>query len=61
MAALSALGVLVAGGRLRELVISRVDGLPIADSPWRALLLDAGFVLGYRGLRLRALVAGSGG
>ena len=61
VAALSALGVLVAGGRLRELVISRVDGLPIADSPWRALLLDAGFVLGYRGLRLRALVAGSGG
>jgi ATP-dependent Lhr-like helicase len=51
--ALRALGALVADGRLRELVISRVDGLPMSQSPWRRALLDAGFVAGYRGLTLR--------
>jgi hypothetical protein len=35
-------------------VIARVDGLPVAESPHRAALLDAGFVAGYRGLVLRA-------
>jgi hypothetical protein len=43
----------VADGRARELVVRKVDGLPIAESPWRPALLDAGFVAGYRGLTLR--------
>ncbi len=30
-----------------------IDGLPVAESPIRAALLDAGFVAGYRGLTLR--------
>jgi ATP-dependent Lhr-like helicase len=37
----------------RELVITRVDGLPVAESPARDILLTAGFVPGYRGLVLR--------
>ena len=48
-----ALGSLVTSGRVRELVIRKVDGSPIADSPWRAVLLAAGFTAGYRGLTLR--------
>ena len=54
--ALRALGALVADGRARELVIAKVDGLPIATSPWRERLLEAGFVPGYRGLALRSSV-----
>jgi ATP-dependent Lhr-like helicase len=53
-AALRALAVLVADGRFRELVITRIDGLPIAESPFRPVLLEHGFVPGYRGLTLRA-------
>jgi ATP-dependent Lhr-like helicase len=53
-AALRALAVLVADGRFRELVVTRIDGLPVAESPFRVVLLDAGFVPGYRGLTLRA-------
>ena len=45
---------LVTDGRTRELVIRKVDGEDIAVSPFRPLLLDAGFVAGYRGLALRA-------
>ena len=52
--ALRALGALVADGRFRELLVARVDGLPVAESPWRPALLEAGFVPGYRGLALRA-------
>ncbi|MGH2474807.1 MAG: Lhr family helicase, partial [Candidatus Limnocylindrales bacterium] len=52
-AALRGLGALTAGGRVRELVIRKVDGLPIAESPWRVPLLEAGFMTGYRGLTLR--------
>ena len=37
---------LVADGRTRELVIRKVDGEDIAASPFRPLLLDAGFVAG---------------
>jgi ATP-dependent Lhr-like helicase len=48
---------LVADGRFRELVVTKVDGLPVAESPFRASLLDAGFVPGYRGLTLRASAA----
>jgi ATP-dependent Lhr-like helicase len=51
--ALGALRSLLADGRFRELVIGRIDGSPIADSPRRATLLDAGFAPGYRGLVLR--------
>ncbi|MGZ8502143.1 MAG: Lhr family helicase, partial [Candidatus Limnocylindrales bacterium] len=52
--ALRALGALVADGRMRELLVARVDGQPVAESPSRPLLLEAGFVPGYRGLALRA-------
>ncbi len=51
--ALRALRALVADGRQRELLVARVDGQPIAESPWRPALLEAGFVPGYRGLSLR--------
>jgi len=53
-AALRAVGLLVADGRFRELVVTKIDGLPVAESPFRAALLEAGFVPGYRGLTLRA-------
>ncbi|MFI5226279.1 MAG: DEAD/DEAH box helicase, partial [Candidatus Limnocylindrales bacterium] len=54
-AALRSLGTLLGGGRLRELVISKVDGEPIGRSPWRERLLAAGFTPGYRGLVLRGV------
>jgi ATP-dependent Lhr-like helicase len=49
-----ALGTLVADGRARELVIRKVDGEDVAVSSFRSVLLDAGFVAGYRGLALRS-------
>jgi ATP-dependent Lhr-like helicase len=49
-----ALGGLIGDGRLRELVITRVDGGPVAASPFRERLIAAGFLPGYRGLVLRA-------
>jgi len=52
-AAIGALRSLLAEGRLRELVISRVDGEPVGRSPWYDTLLKAGFVQGYRGLVMR--------
>ena len=52
-AALPALGALVADGRVRELVLAKADGEPIAAWPRRAALLAAGFVPGYRGFVLR--------
>jgi ATP-dependent Lhr-like helicase len=52
--ALVALRMLVVDGRLRELVVSRVDGEPLGPaSPWRDRLVAAGFVAGYRGMALR--------
>jgi ATP-dependent Lhr-like helicase len=48
-----ALGALVADGRVRELVIRKVDGEEVGASPFRPSLLEAGFVVGYRGLVLR--------
>jgi len=52
--ALGALARLTGDGRLRELVIGRVDGEPVGPAhPWRARLVAAGFVPGYRGLALR--------
>ena len=61
----AALRRLVEGGRLRELVLTRVDGEPVATSGWRARLEEAGFVPGYRGHVLRpasrrVVVAGRG-
>jgi ATP-dependent helicase Lhr and Lhr-like helicase len=52
-AAVAGLARLVTSGRLKELVIRKVDGGPIETSPARGRLLDAGFVAGYRGLTLR--------
>ena len=52
--ALRASGTLVADGRMRELLVARVDGQPVGESAWRPALLEAGFVPGYRGLALRA-------
>jgi ATP-dependent Lhr-like helicase len=52
--ALRALGDLVADGRIRELVIGKVDGGAVGSSPFRDAMLAAGFVAGYRGLALRA-------
>jgi ATP-dependent Lhr-like helicase len=49
LAACVALRALVGEGRLRELVVTRVDGQPLASSPWRECLEQAGFVAGYRG------------
>jgi len=51
--ALRSLRMLVADGRLRELVVRKIDGLPVADSPHRQALLATGFMPGYRGLLLR--------
>ncbi len=51
--AAASLRALLADGRARELVIAKVDGTPVAESPHRAAMLDAGFVAGYRGLVLR--------
>ncbi len=48
-----ALDVLVADGRIRELVITKVDGEPVGSAPVRDRLIAAGFVPGYRGLVLR--------
>ena len=58
-AGLRSLADLVADGRVRELVIGKVDGEPIALSRHRDALLAAGFVHGYRGYALRA-AAGPG-
>ena len=52
-AALAALRVLVNDGRVRELVVSRVDGEPASASRWRPILEEAGFTAGYRGHVLR--------
>jgi ATP-dependent Lhr-like helicase len=59
--ALSALPSLVADGRTKELLIARVDGVPVGQSPWRDRLLEAGFTPGYRGVVLRGVSAGAGG
>jgi len=64
-AAFAALLALVDDGRFRELVVTRVDGQPVAASPWRAHIEEAGFVAGYRGHVLRPgarrVVAGARG
>ena len=53
-AALAALPRLVdRGGPLRELMVERVDRVPVAESPWAAELRDAGFRPSYRAYALR--------
>jgi ATP-dependent Lhr-like helicase len=52
-AALAALRDLVESGRFRELVLTRIDGEPVATSAWLPRLEEAGFVAGYRGHVLR--------
>jgi ATP-dependent helicase Lhr and Lhr-like helicase len=59
-AAIRALGDLVGDGRVRELVIGKVDGEVVSGSPRREALLAAGFVAGYRGLVLRPAGAAPG-
>jgi ATP-dependent Lhr-like helicase len=56
--ACAALRSLVGEGRLREIVITRVDGLPVSSSPWRDCLEQAGFTAGYRGHTLRPATLG---
>ncbi len=51
--AVAALSHLVEGGRLRELILTRVDGEPVAGSRWKDRLEEGGFVQGYRGHVLR--------
>jgi hypothetical protein len=46
---------------VKELVIARVDGIPIGQSQWRDRLLEAGFTPGYRGVVLRGAGAGAAG
>ena len=52
-AAVDGLAALVRTGRNKDLVIRKVDGVPVADASAREALLTAGFVTGYRGLTLR--------
>jgi ATP-dependent Lhr-like helicase len=52
-AAIPALRRLIGEGRDRELVVTKVDGLPVGQSPARDALVRHGFVAGYRGLVLR--------
>ncbi len=56
-AGLASLADLVADGRVRELVISKIDGEPVATSRFHDALKGAGFVPGYRGYVLRAQAA----
>jgi ATP-dependent Lhr-like helicase len=53
-AAIRSLRALVVDGRSKELVIAKLDGVPVGESPHRAALIEAGFIAGYRGLVLRA-------
>jgi ATP-dependent Lhr-like helicase len=44
---------LVKDGRLRSMTVSRIDGEPVREHPAAAVLRDAGFLEGYRGLVFR--------
>ena len=52
--AAGSLAALVHDGRVRDLVIRKIDGENVASSPFRSILLQSGFVAGYRGLALRS-------
>ncbi|MFL5757893.1 MAG: helicase-related protein, partial [Chloroflexota bacterium] len=51
--ALASLRELIRPDGRRELVITKVDGVPVGDSAWRTTMLEAGFTPGYRGLVVR--------
>jgi hypothetical protein len=51
--AVAGLRALVEDGRIRDLVIKKVDAESVASAARRDDLLEAGFVPGYRGLTLR--------
>ncbi len=51
--ALRALRGLLDDRRVRELLITKIDGLPVGESPLRDQLIGAGFTHGYRGFVLR--------
>ncbi len=57
--ALRSLADLVVDGRVRELVIGKIDGEPVGLSEHREALIATGFVHGYRGYALR-VAAGPG-
>ena len=54
VAALRALGELLADGRLRAVQVERVDGVPVGESGHRQRLADAGFRASYKGYVLAA-------
>ncbi|HEY0442652.1 MAG TPA: hypothetical protein VGC90_00365, partial [Candidatus Limnocylindrales bacterium] len=54
-AACNGLRNLVRDGRVRELVVTKIDGQPVGESSHRAALVAAGFAAGYRGLVLRPI------
>ena len=53
-ACLTALVDAVKTGRRPPLHLQRIDGAPSAESPWRAGMLEAGFLVTPRGFRVRA-------
>ena len=60
-AALAAMRGLLTDSTLRALQIERIDGVPIAESPHRAALAEAGFQPAYRGWSLRVPASGRTG
>jgi hypothetical protein len=52
-AAIRSLTSLARDGRVREVTVTRVDGLPVGESPVRDVFLAAGFVPAYRGFVFR--------
>ncbi len=52
--ALGALAAWVREDRSRRLIITRIDGVAVIDSPWHSALVDAGFRIDLKGLMLRA-------
>ena len=53
--AVDALRSLVTDGRMRQLQLERVDGTPVAESPYRSRLAALGFRPAYKGLVLGRL------
>jgi ATP-dependent helicase Lhr and Lhr-like helicase len=50
---IDAIVALVKDARLRRIELTRIDGVPVADSPLAGAFRDRGFVDGYRGLSFR--------
>ncbi|MCB1803541.1 MAG: hypothetical protein KDI82_17770, partial [Gammaproteobacteria bacterium] len=53
-AAFTALHALPRQTRRRTLVIEKIDGRAVRESPWHELMLRCGFVADYRGLAAEA-------